>query len=86
MSGEWKTPKASDGGHSGPNGRDSNGSLHLTGQVIACTKATAKDWPTTMDSVGSRNKTCVRPEGSRHHAGTTLTDAVNEFRLGDVTE
>jgi hypothetical protein len=30
--------------------------------------------PTAMDSAGSRNATARRPEGSQHHAGTTLTD------------
>jgi hypothetical protein len=32
--------------------------------------------PTAMDSEGSRNLTSGRQPGSRHHSGTTLTDAV----------
>lgn len=32
--------------------------------------------PTATDSFGGRNATSTRPEDSRHHAGTTLTDPV----------
>lgn len=32
--------------------------------------------PVAMDAVGARNATSGRQEGSRHHAGTTLTDAL----------
>lgn len=32
--------------------------------------------PTFTDSKGSRNQTANRSPGSRHHSGTTLTDAV----------
>lgn len=35
-------------------------------------------WPTPVvtDSLGARNATSTRPEDSKHHSGTTLTDAI----------
>lgn len=43
-----------------------------------------KLWPTPVvtDSFGARNKTSSRQEGSQHHSGTTMTDALVE--AGDL--
>jgi hypothetical protein len=39
---------------------------------------TMRSWPTPVvtDALGARNATSTRPEDSKHHSGTTLTDAI----------
>ena len=78
----WPTPRAADGAK---NVRSVEGAAKevarkgLSG-VDLC--SAVKLWPTPVvtDSFGSRNKTAARRLGaaSKHHAGTTLTDALVE--------
>ncbi|MFJ6590246.1 hypothetical protein ACIQPP_05385 [Streptomyces violaceusniger] len=64
------TPKATDGSKGGPNQRGSKGDLTLPSAA-----ARLLPTPTAGDSRNSRNATANRSVGSRHHAGTTLSDA-----------
>jgi hypothetical protein len=40
--------------------------------------------PVAMDSVGARNATSSRQPGSKHHAGTTLTDVL--WQMAGITD
>jgi hypothetical protein len=40
--------------------------------------------PVAMDSVGDRNATSSRQPGSKHHAGTTLTDVL--WQMAGITD
>ena len=61
------TPRASDTGT--PGRRASDGFRPPLSQALLLT-------PTAMDSQGSRNHTAGRKPDSKHHDGTTLTDAM----------
>jgi DNA (cytosine-5)-methyltransferase 1 len=61
----------------------SNGNGHGKSLAIEALRVAALDsevkllpTPVVTDSIGARNATSTRPEGSKHHAGTTLTDVV----------
>ena len=73
------TPRATDGTKGGPNQRGSSGDLMLPSAVMDLLPT-----PVAMDSVGARNATSSRQPGSKHHAGTTLTDVL--WQMAGITD
>lgn len=65
------TPRGTDGTKGGPNQRGSKGDLMLPSAVHQLLPT-----PVVTDAKGARNATSGRKEGSQHHSGTTLTDAL----------
>jgi hypothetical protein len=71
----WATPRSSDGEKGGPNQSFGAGGMPLPSQAV--------QWPTpaTTDSNGARNRTSGRQDGSKHHDGVTLNDAIILYSL-----
>jgi len=78
----WSTPRSSGGEKGGPNQSFGAGGIPLPAQ--------AGQWYTPnvpnggrklADSNGARNRTSGRQEGSKHHDGVTLNDAIILFSL-----
>jgi len=59
--------------------KPSDPQVGLADQVIALLPT-----PVAMDSVGARNATSSRQPGSKHHAGTTLTDVL--WQMAGITD
>lgn len=66
----WPTPTQGD--------EQRGKSPNMRGEANPSLGSLISTWPTPVvtDALGARNATSTRPEDSRHHSGTTLTDAI----------
>jgi hypothetical protein len=90
----WPTPKSlEDGrtleqyeearqrGYEARKGKTTGGPASKQGGLAIAVQLTLAGWPTPTvgDSASACNATAGRSEGSQHHSGTTLTDAIRQL-------
>ena len=79
--GEGKTPEDWDAWTAKMKAQHGNGNGH--GPSLAIEALRLLPTPVGTDSIGARNATSSRPEGSQHHGGTTLTDVTWQGTWGN---